>query len=631
MNAKNTAQQILDEVGGESNIKNVTHCITRLRFNLTSLENIDQEKVKNIPGVMGVVNKGGQFQVVIGPDVAKVYGELIKLGDFDNGNSENENEEKKGKLNIVLDTIAGIFSPIMPIIAGAGMIKALLSIFTLFNLIDKSGELYYFLNFIADSSYYFLPIFLAVSAAKKFQCNVHMAMLMGAILLHPNFIALKDKGDVIKVLGIPIKMVTYSSSVIPIILIVILLSYVEKFVEKITPSMIKFIAKPVLTILIMVPISLSVLGPLGGFVGDGLVSILLSIESMAPWVLPTIIGAFMPFLVMTGMHYSLLPAYVNSLSTLGYESIIGPGNLPSNIAQGAAALCVAVKTKNSDLKQLSISSGVTALLGVTEPALFGVNLRLKKPLIATTIGGGLGGLYAGITGVLRFGGGGAGLAAIGLYVGDDSKNVINALISAAIAFVATFAIQWYIGFDDIDLDSNKKSKEDIDSNVKKENINKDSDNKIYSPLKGNIVPLSQVNDPVFSSEMMGKGIAIEPEEGKLYSPVNGKIASIFDTKHAIGIISDNGAEILIHVGIDTVQLGGKHFKSFVKVDDVIKIGELLLEFDCEEIKKEGYDIITPIIVTNTDKYTDILPIEEGKVTVGEEILALFQTEAAIYR
>lgn len=631
MNAKNTAQQILDEVGSESNIKSVTHCITRLRFNLTSLENIDQEKVKNIPGVMGVVNKGGQFQVVIGPDVAKVYGELIKLGDFDNGNSENENEEKKGKLNIVLDTIAGIFSPIMPIIAGAGMIKALLSIFTLFNLIDKSGELYYFLNFIADSSYYFLPIFLAVSAAKKFQCNVHMAMLMGAILLHPNFIALKDKGDVIKVLGIPIKMVTYSSSVIPIILIVILLSYVEKFVEKITPSMIKFIAKPVLTILIMVPISLSVLGPLGGFVGDGLVSILLSIESMAPWVLPTIIGAFMPFLVMTGMHYSLLPAYVNSLSTLGYESIIGPGNLPSNIAQGAAALCVAVKTKNSDLKQLSISSGVTALLGVTEPALFGVNLRLKKPLIATTIGGGLGGLYAGITGVLRFGGGGAGLAAIGLYVGDDSKNVINALISAAIAFVATFAIQWYIGFDDIDLDSNKKSKEDIDSNVKKENINKDSDNKIYSPLKGNIVPLSQVNDPVFSSEMMGKGIAIEPEEGKLYSPVNGKIASIFDTKHAIGIISDNGAEILIHVGIDTVQLGGKHFKSFVKVDDVIKIGDLLLEFDCEEIKKEGYDIITPIIVTNTDEYTDILPLEEGKVTVGEKILSLFQTEAAIYK
>ena len=349
----------------------------------------------------------------------------MKLGDF--GGKEVKQpaapaEEKKSRVSIILDTLAGVFTPLMPLIAGAGMIKALLSVLTLFGWIDKSGNLYYFLNFIADSSYYFLPIFLANSAAKKFGCNPQMAMLLGAILLHPNFIALKADADVVHVLGL---------------------------VNKVVPSVVKFILRPVLTILIMAPISLCVLGPLGSIIGDGLVNVLLAIEKVCPWALPTVIGAFMPFLVMTGMHYSLLPAYVNSLSMLGYETVIGPGNLPSNIAQGAAALCVAIKTKNKNFRQLAVSGGVTALLGVTEPALFGVNVRLRKPLIATTIGGGLGGLYAGLTGVRRFGGGGAGLAAIGLYVGENPMNVINALISAAIAFVATFAILWFIGFDDV--------------------------------------------------------------------------------------------------------------------------------------------------------------------------------------
>lgn len=453
MDTKKTAQGVLKEVGGEENVSFLTHCVTRLRFNLKSMDHVDENRVKSVPGVVGVVNKGGQFQVIIGNEVVSVYKELVKLGNFNTGKQaaakQDEAAEKKGPLNVVLDTIAGIFSPIMPIIAGAGMVKALLSILVVINLIDKEGNLYYFLSFIADAAYYFLPIILALSAAKKFGCNMYMAMMMGGVLLHPNLAALSAGGEYAYVLGLPVKIVTYSSSVIPIILIVFVLSYVEKFVEKVTPSLVKFIVRPLLTVLIMAPLSLIVLGPLGSFIGDGLVNVLLGIEKVLPWALPTIIGGFMPFLVMTGMHYSLLPAYVNSLSTLGYETIIGPGNLPSNIAQGAAALCVALKTKNKDFRQLALSGGLTALLGVTEPALFGVNLRLRKPLIATTIGGALGGLYAGITGVRRFGGGGAGLAAIGLYVGENSSNVINALIAAAISFVATFIILWFIGFEDV--------------------------------------------------------------------------------------------------------------------------------------------------------------------------------------
>lgn len=445
-----------------------------------------------------------------------------------------------------------------------------------------------------------------------------MAMLMGAILLHPNLGALKDTAGTVVVLGLPVRIATYSSSVIPIVMIVFVLSYVEKFVERITPSVIKFIARPLLTILIMAPIALVVLGPLGSFIGDGLVSVLLSIEKIAPWILPTVIGAFMPFLVMTGMHYSLLPAYVNSLSALGRETIIGPGNLPSNIAQGAAALCVAVKTKNKEFRQLSISSGITALLGVTEPALFGVNLRLKKPLIATTIGGGIGGLYAGITGVQRFGGGGAGLAAIGLYVGEDSSNVINALISAGLAFVVTFIIQWYIGFEDIE-------PEEVTSERREDKTSAFShpvEDVIYSPLHGEMIELLKVNDPAFSSESMGKGVAIKPKEGKLYSPVSGKIRFIFDTKHAIGIEGENGVELLIHVGIDTVELKGKYFESHIKEGDIVKVGDLLLDFEWIEIEKSGYDPITMIIITNTDKYSKILEESTKDVQPGNKIIAL---------
>lgn len=632
MNVKDTAQKILQEVGGAENVQNLTHCVTRLRFNLKSMEQVDEQRIKNISGVVGVVDKGGQFQVIIGPDVAKVYGELIKMGDFQTAKAGgDEEEEKKGIVNKVLDTLAGIFSPIMPIIAGAGMVKALLSILTLCHLIDNTGNLYYFLNFIADASYYFLPIFLAASASRKFQCNMQMAMLMGAILLHPKFIALKDTADVIWVLGIPVRMVTYSSSVIPIILIVFTLSYVEKFVEKVTPSVIKFIAKPLLTILIMAPIGLVVLGPLGGFIGDGLVAVLLSIEKIAPWILPTVIGAFMPFLVMTGMHYSLLPAYVNSLSALGYETIIGPGNLPSNIAQGAAALCVAVKTKNKEFKQLSISSGVTALLGVTEPALFGVNLRLKKPLIATTIGGGLGGLYAGITGVRRFGGGGAGLAAIGLYVGDSPSNVTNALIAAAISFIVTFLIQWKLGFADLPADgesagSNANAPADAEKAGQKANasnaVSNAADNVIYSPLKGELVPLAEVNDPVFSSGMLGSGMAVKPSEGKLYAPADGTLITVSDTLHAVGMQADNGAELLMHMGIDTVELKGKYFKAYKKTGDRVKRGDLILEFDCAAIGKAGYDTITPILLSNSGQFGEIALAQPGKVNAGDKLITL---------
>lgn len=452
MDYRKTAEEILDGVGGPDNVVMVAHCMTRLRLNLKNDACVDEEKIASIKGVVGAVKNGGQFQIIIGQNVPQVYNEFSKLGDFNSAGVVDEKEDsdtKKGVLNTVLDTIAGIFLPIMPIIAGAGMIKALLAILTSLNWIDTSGMEFYFLNFIADTAYYFLPVYLGSSAAKKFGCNQYMGMMLGAMLLHPKFSALAANGTMVTAFMLPVRIATYSASVIPVILMCWSLKYVERGVEKVTPSAIKFIARPLLTLIIMAPISFCVLAPLGSFIGDAIVGLLLSIETVAPWVLPTIIGGFMPYLVMTGMHYSLLPAYVSELAQFGKETVVGPGNLPANISQGAVALCVALKTKNKELRELAISGGISALLGITEPVLYGVNMRLKRPLLAATIGGLCGGFYAGITGVQRFGGGGAGLAAIGLYIGPDPSNVINALISAVIAFAVSFVVMWFIGFKDI--------------------------------------------------------------------------------------------------------------------------------------------------------------------------------------
>lgn len=614
MNISELAKVILQEIGGAENVSYLTNCMTRLRFNLKSLDGIDEKRIKSIPGVMGVANKGGQFQIIIGTEVAKVCKEIKKIGNLEDLTPVSGEDNDKGVVNKILDTISGIFSPMLPVITGAGMLKALLSLLVLFDLIDKGGTTYYFLSFIADAAFYFLPIFLAASAARKFKCNQNLAMFMAAILLHPNFVELRIVGDPVSFLGLPVKLATYSSSVIPIILIVWALSYVERFADKVVPSVVKFVAKPLLILLIMSPVALIALGPAGSIVGDGLAAIILAIEGVVPWLIPTLLGTFMPFLVMTGMHYSLVPAYVNQIAAYGYETIVGAGNLPSNIAQGAAALCVACKTKNKDLKQLSISSGFTAVLGITEPAMFGVNLRLKRPMFAVMIGGGVGGFYAGITGVQRYGGGASGLASIGLFMGDDTSNVINALISCLIAFGVTFIVQWIIGFEDIKEETNEILKNNLAVSSKKRTI--------MSPLKGQVVTLSAVNDDVFANEVMGKGVAVIPAEGKLYSPVDGRVVAIFDTKHAIGIETEDGTEILVHIGIDTVELGGEHFKSYIQNGDRVQAGQLLVEFDQEAIKSKGYDLITPIIVTNSNKFVEVLATEERFTQVGQQLLTL---------
>lgn len=621
MNYENLAKEILKNVGGQKNVSNLTHCATRLRFNLKDLSKANTEVIKKIKGVMGVVDKGAQYQIIIGSDVASVYKEMLKLGDFQNSGSKNDGgNEKKGLAN-VFDIIAGIFTPILPPLTAAGMLKALLVLATTFGLMSKEGQTYYILSFMADAIFFLFPVALGYTAAVKFKCNPFMGLLMGGIMIHPNWTALVNAKEAVTLFGLPVKLVTYTSSVIPIILVVWVMSYVENFADKISPKAIKFFSKPLITILIMGPLALIALGPIGSILGDGLANVVTAVNNIAPWSIPMIIGGVSPLLVLVGMHYALFPLSFNDLALKGSENILGPGMLVSNIAQGAAVLSVSLKTKNKDLKQLSGSSGLTALLGITEPAMYGVTMRLKKPLIAVCTGGALAGLYIGLMGVVRYSSGAPGLASIAIFIGENPMNIIHALIGCGIAFVSSFALTWIIGFEDPANEDDQIEDESLEEVAvdKTPLMNKIN---IASPLNGEIVPLKEVKDETFASEMMGKGIAINPTEGKVVSPINGTVKMIFKTKHAIGLKSEDGAEILIHIGMDTVQLDGKYFAAHVKDGDKVNVGDTLVEFDMDAIKKEGYELITPVIITNTMDYLEIIPKEIKSVNTGDTLITI---------
>ncbi|MBD7915400.1 PTS glucose transporter subunit IIA [Clostridium sp. Sa3CUN1] len=614
MNYGKIAASILELVGGEKNVDHVTHCATRLRFNLKNDGNADTEAIKKVKGVMGVSNSGGQYQVIIGNDVNNVYKEIIKLGNFKTGSSTNS--VKKGKVATILDTLSGVFTPILPAMIGCAMIKAVLVILKSANMIQPDSQIYSILTFISDSAYYFLPMLLAWSSAVKFKCNVGLAIALAGVLLHPNFSALMADGNSVKFLGLPITKATYTSSVIPIIMAVWVMSYVEKFAEKYSPSVVKSILKPLIIMLIMAPITLIVIGPLGTIIGNYLAIAVSSINTYAGWLVSGIMGATFPFLIMTGMHYSLGPIAITAYTTTGVEGIVGPGMLVHSFTQSAAALAVALKTKNKDLKQVATSTSMTAILGVTEPAMFGVNLRLKKPLLAVVLGGLAGGIYVGAFGVARSAMGVTGLATLPAFITENPHNLLHAVIGCVIGFVVTFILTFILGFEDIE---DEESTENTDS-IEVKSLNKEG--VITSPLKGEVVELSTIKDETFASGIMGKGVAIIPSEGKLTSPVNGVISAIFPTLHAVGITSEDGIELLIHIGMDTVQLEGKYFKSSVKAGDNVKAGDLLISFDINKIKEAGYEIATPIVVTNSNDYTDVLVSDKKQISFGERLMTI---------
>lgn len=613
MNYQKLAQSIVKNIGGSGNIQQVTNCATRLRFVLKDNTLVNEGVLKKTQGVMGTTKSGGQFQIIIGTEVPKVKKEVENIlgADF----KETKSTAKDGFVNKILGVLSGSITPMIPALTGAGLMKAFMALFVTLGFISKTDDLYIILNFIADSAFYFMPIIVAYGAAKKFNCNSVLAMVVAGVLIHPNFVQLVTDGTPITFMGMNIQLVKYGSTIIPAILSTWVMSYIENISEKFIPKFLKYFFKPLVVIAITSIISILFLAPLGNIIGNVVATAITSLNAFGTWIIPTVIGGIFPLLIMTGMHWSLAPIWLESIAVTGSEILLGPGSLASNIAQGAASLCVSMKTKDKELKQIASSAGFTALMGITEPAMFGVTVKYKGVLASVMCGGLVGGFFAGITGVVRYAAGGAGIALLPCFIGENPMNVVYAILTMVISFVVTFACTWFFGF--------KKTDDNTQDTIKNtKNAEAVSERVISAPLEGKVIPLTEVPDETFAQKIMGDGAAIIPSVGKVYSPVNGEIIMIFDTLHAIAIKSEEGLEILIHVGLDTVKLNGKYFKSNIKQGDKVNKGQLLLEFDNEKIKELGYNTVTPIIITNTNDYSKITVTKNNSLKIEDSLMSL---------
>lgn len=626
MDYKELASFIIEAVGGEENVVSLTHCATRLRFALKDDSIPDEKKIKAKKGVLGVSVNGGQYQIIIGNTVPKVFAAIMDQTNLNGGSAGGTTKQKRKIGEVIMEFTSAVFSPILPALIGAGLINALLSLAVLLGVSNESN-LYYFISIIGNAPLYFLPVLLAYTASKRVGVNSFLAVSLAGAMLHPNYMALLPEGisslTSTSILGIPVTLASYSSSVIPALLMVAVLYYVDKFLDKVIPELVKFFVKPVLDLVIVGFLTFVVLGPVGYIAGAALCNGLNAIDANVGWLVPTLIGALTPLMVLTGMHNGLGPFMLQSFADRGYEKLAGPGQLPSNVAQGAAALAVALRTKkNKEFKQMAFSAGLTAVLGITEPAMFGVTLKVKKVLPCVMIGGGIGGFYAGITGLKCYSFCAAGLLALPAFVSPDGwGNLINAVITLLLGFGVTFAL---VFFQNLNGDEDGEETENLetgnDTESKKQTADK-ADALIVAPISGTVKPVTECEDEVFASEALGKGVVIEPEEGKVYAPCDGEISAFFETKHAIGITATNGMELLIHVGMNTVTLNGEGFISHAEAGDKIKEGQLLLEFDMDFIRSKGLPVSTPVVIANLDEGKEI-SCKLGTVKKGETLITI---------
>lgn len=611
MSNKDLASTIITNVGGKDNVNQVVHCATRLRFRLKDDTKANTDVLKKTPGVLSVQNAGGQYQVVIGPSVADVYQEVVDQGGFESMAQVPDDDvpkKEQSKLSLVLEFIASIFQPIIPAITAGGLIKAVMALLVVVHVLDSKSQNYALLNAFADAPFYFLPILLGSSAAKRFKCNQYVAMSLGGILIYPNFVAMvtaaKAAGDGIALFGIPITLASYSSSVIPIILGVWFSSYVEKFMKKISPDAVKFFSVPMVTLLVGGVVTLSVLGPIGTWCGNGIASFFKWLDANASWAVPTLVGTFSPLLVMTGTHYGLIPIGIANLANAGFDTVVGPGMLASNVAQGAAGFAVSIRSKNKQTKELAASAGLTGVLGITEPVLYGINLKFIYPLVGAMIGGFTGGLYMGIMGTGRYASGSPGLLVLPGYIGGEGMtNFINACIGTGIAiavsFVATLVL-YGIWAARGKLDAEEVGKADPSpsgasagaSAAERTSIPFD----LVSVADGTILRKEEILDQMFADEVMGQTIGVDPVNGVIGAPADGIIEMMYDTGHAFSVSTADGTGILVHIGINTVELNGKGFVQLKAQGDHVKAGEPVVKVDLDAVKEAGYSMQTFTII-----------------------------------
>lgn len=634
MDNHDVAQRILEEVGGKENISSLTHCFTRLRFVLKDKGKANKEVISNLEGVIQVVEASGQFQIVLGNKVEKIYDELMPMvGELEETN--NDNGEKIGIGTKILNTVAAIFTPTVPAIAASGMLKGILAVAALIGLnmygVDiKTYNTYIILNAASDALFYFMPIILARSAAKVFKTNDYIAMILGATLCYPAIVDLMTGENPVTLFGIGITQANYVSSVVPIIIAVFVLAYVEGFVKKIMPEVLKVIMVPTLSLLVMVPATLMIFGPIGIYFGNVVNWAYYYIMGLSPILLGAFIGGIWCVLVIFGAHRAIIPIGINDVAKTGRQNLLAFAGA-ANFSQAGAALGVFLKTKNKNLKTVAASATVTALFGITEPAIYGANLRLKKPMIYAVISGALGGALMGWGGSYGNAFANQGVLTIPVYAEAGTKAFVCYLLGCLIAFGGACIMTVVLGFKDLPEENAKKVQETLTDAVK-EAINddlvfEDSDLVVDSPVEGRTISLADVPDEVFASGAMGKGIAVYPSKGEIVAPMDATVSVLYPTMHAIGLTLDNGVEMLIHIGIDTVNLDGKFFEKHANVGEHLTKGQRIVSFDMQGIEAAGYDLTTSVIITNSNNYVAIGSTKDNHIETNSNLLFLLTNSA----
>lgn len=612
-NYEKLAKEIVGYIGGSENVNALVHCATRLRFKVKNTQNVDKKKLEQLEGVITVLDSGGQIQVVIGQHVADVYDTIFEVADLkkENQSDAEESGEKKNLLNTFMDTISGIFAPVLGVMSGAGMLKALLILCTTFGWLKADMGTYRILYAAADGVFTFIPVFLAYTAAKKFRANEFVAVGVAAALLYPDLTAAYSAGEALTFLKIPVVLVSYTSSVIPIVISVYALSKLEKGLKKIVPTVCKTFLTPLLSLAIMVPATYLVIGPIADTVGKALASGYTGLVGLNPVIAGGLLGLIWPAAVMFGVHWGFVPIVMNNIAEYGRDTLFTITG-PNNMAQAGATLGVFLKTKDKSVKELAGPAALSAVLaGITEPAIYGVTLRFKRPFF-------IGAVFSGIAGAIVAAAGTGAPTLLGTSIltlpGYIGVGFVGFLIACAIAYFGSAIVTYFFGYSDDMLPKKEEKKEEP------QEIIPAKDEALLAPVSGKVIPLSEVRDEAFAGGILGQGAAVIPENGEICAPCDGVISVMYPTGHAVGIKSDIGAEILIHVGMDTVTLNGSCFDVKVKAGDHVKAGQLLVRANIEGIKKEGLDITTPVIVANTADYMQIKMAAEKSVKRGEVLL-----------
>lgn len=625
------AKDIVKNVGGKDNIKGLTHCVTRLRFKLKDESKAKDEVLKKMSGVITIMKSGGQYQVVIGNHVPYVYADVCEVAGINAELSKAVDEKwDKGKLfDRIIDMISSIFQPVLGVLAACGMLKGLNVMLSTLGLYSNKSGGYLLIDSIGGAIFTFLPVFLAYTAAKKFGLKPFVGMVIGCILCTPalQLSTMSAAGKPIFTLfkstmfqspvyntffGIPMISMDYTSTVIPAILIVYFASKCEKFFNKIVPDIIKFFFVPLLTLVVALPVGYLLIGPVATFASNIIASGILAVSNISPILSGAIMGAFWQVFVVFGLHWGLIPIYMNNIMTHGYDSFVTTG-FACTWATTAIVLAIALKTKDKKLKALSFPAIVSGLFGVTEPAIYGIVLPKKKPFILSCIVSGVVGAYYGFANIKEYIIGGLGIFEFPSMINPKTgsfSSLYVAIIGAVAATVIAFVVEFIIYKDD--------EQNEVEEKPSSEELTK-SDT-ILSPISGTVLPLSEAKDAAFANGTLGKGVVILPQKGEVVSPVDGTVTAMFPTLHAIGITSDSGIELLIHIGLDTVQLNGKGFEAFVKSDDKVKKGQKLIAFDKKSIEEAGYSLQTPVIITNSEDLLDIIETTEKDIKAKDELM-----------